>query len=93
MCETSVPMNCCRDELIFFQLLQKYEEGIRDRVYGFVKYSPSNPANPVDSDGQPVPKLEMALDISFGTSGYTLALARAFKYVRNYRIPILSPRL
>ena len=52
-------------------------EGIRDRLYGFVMYSPKHEKG--DQAGEP--KTNMALDISFGSSGYALVLARAFKKV------------
>lgn len=57
-------------------------EGIRDRLYGFVMYSPKHEKG--EQAGEP--KTEMALDISFGSSGYALVLARAFKKVclNNY---------
>ena len=47
--------------------------GIRDRLYGFVKFCPAG------TEGQV--KTDMAMDISFGSSGYGLVLARAFKTV------------
>jgi hypothetical protein len=72
-------------ETFAFIQLQKYlsnikwkpVEGIRDRLYGFVPYSPKHLKG--DKKGQP--KTDMALDISFGSSGYALVLARAFKKV------------
>ena len=56
---------------------QRPVEGIRDRLYGFVMYSPKHEKG--DQAGEP--KTNMALDISFGSSGYALVLARAFKKV------------
>ena len=56
---------------------QRPVEGIRDRLYGFVMYSPKHEKG--EQAGEP--KTEMALDISFGSSGYALVLARAFKKV------------
>ena len=41
-------------------------ESIRSRFYGFVQFAPDN---------------DVAMDISFGSVGYTLALARAFRTV------------
>ena len=41
-------------------------ESIRRRFYGFVQFAPDN---------------DVAMDISFGSVGYTLALARAFRTV------------
>lgn len=58
-------------------LLQRPVEGIRDRLYGFVMYSPKQEEGPQAGE----PKTDMALDISFGSSGYALVLARAFKKV------------
>ena len=57
-------------------------EGIRDRLYGFVMYSPKH----TDGDRMGQPKTDMALDISFGSSGYALVLARAFKKVYILRM-------
>ena len=57
--------------------MQRPVEGIRDRLYGFVLYSPKH----VKGDKKGQPKTDMALDISFGSSGYALVLARAFKRV------------
>ena len=54
-------------------------EGIRDRLYGFVLYSPKH----LEGDQKGQPKTDMALDISFGSSGYALVLARAFKKVNS----------
>jgi hypothetical protein len=68
----------------FIQLKQRLSnikwrpvEGIRDRLYGFVLYSPKH----LKGDQMGQPKTDMALDISFGSSGYALVLARAFKKV------------
>ena len=62
-------------------------EGIRDRLYGFVMYSPKHEKG--EQAGEP--KTEMALDISFGSSGYALVLARAFKKVCfNYSLKVLT---
>ena len=43
-------------------------ESIRSRFYGFVQFAPDN---------------DVAVDISFGSVGFTLALARAFRTVSH----------
>ena len=60
-------------------MVQKPVVGIRDRLYGFVKFCP------MGSEGQYMEqvKTDMAMDISFGSSGYGLVLARAFKDVSS----------
>ena len=60
--------------------LQKPVEGIRDRLYGFVKFCPKH----VEGQLKGEVKTDMALDISFGSSGYALVLSRAFKTVSHY---------
>ena len=50
---------------------------IRNIIFGFLQF---------------VEKNDLALDISFGTSGYSLILARAFKDVRTYRYFDLSQK-
>ena len=65
---------------VFFPLLQRPVEGIRDRLYGFVTYAPKH----VKGQEAGQTKTDMALDISFGSSGYALVLARAFKKARGY---------
>lgn len=59
---------------------QRPVEGIRDRLYGFVKFCPKQ----VDGSEKGEVKTDMAMDISFGSSGYALVLARAFKTVCQY---------
>ena len=61
-------------------IMQRPVKGIRDRLYGFVKFSPKH----LDGESKGDPKTEMAMDISFGSSGYALVLARAFKKVVIY---------
>ena len=58
-------------------VLQSPVEGIRDRLYGFVKFCPLH----VKGDKIGEVKTDMAMDISFGSSGYALVLARAFQTV------------
>ena len=58
-------------------MLQRPVEGIRDRLYGFVKFCPKYTEGEYKGDV----KTDMAMDISFGSSGYALVLARAFKTV------------
>ena len=65
--------------LYFLPPFQRPVEGIRDRLYGFVLYSPKH----LKGDQMGQPKTDMALDISFGSSGYALVLARAFKKVSS----------
>lgn len=60
--------------------LQKPVEGIRDRLYGFVQFCPKH----VEGEYKGEAKTDMALDISFGSSGYALILSRAFKTVSHY---------
>lgn len=55
-------------------------EGIRDRLYGFVKFCPKQ----VEGNEKGEVKTDMAMDISFGSSGYALVLARAFRTVRQF---------
>lgn len=43
-------------------------QSIRSRFYGFVQFAPDN---------------DVAVDISFGSVGFTLALARAFRTVSH----------
>ena len=49
--------------------------GLRDRLFGFFQFAPQN---------------ELAYDISFGTVGCSLILARGFKEVMsyNYYLPL-----
>ena len=54
--------------------LQQRVSGIRDRLYGFVRFAPK--------DNDLHPRNDLAVDISFGSIGYSLALARPFKRVR-----------
>ena len=58
-------------------MLQRPVEGIRDRLYGFVKFCPKH----VKGEKKGEVKTDMAMDISFGSSGYALVLARAFQTV------------
>ena len=67
-------------------LLQRPVEGIRDRLYGFVTYTPKH----MDGPDKGRAKTNMALDISFGSSGYALVLARAFRKVNVHRRVVLS---
>ena len=62
---------------VYYNLLQRPVEGIRDRLYGFVKFCPKY----VTGQKRGEVKTEMAMDISFGSSGYALVLARAFQTV------------
>lgn len=55
-------------------------EGIRDRLYGFVKFCPKQ----VEGNEKGEVKTDMAMDISFGSSGYALVLARAFRTVCKF---------
>lgn len=59
---------------------QKPVEGIRDRLYGFVKFCPKQ----VEGNEKGEVKTDMAMDISFGSSGYALVLARAFRTVCKF---------
>ena len=61
-------------------------EGIRDRLYGFVKFCPRH----VVGEFKGEVKTDMAMDISFGSSGYALVLARAFKTVSNISLKVLD---
>ena len=70
MCVLSLRSSC-----VF--VLQRPVEGIRDRLYGFVKFCPKH----VKGEKKGQVKTDMAMDISFGSSGYALVLARAFQTV------------
>ena len=55
--------------------------GIRDRLYGFVKFCPRDVETEHREQNEDLVKTDMAMDISFGSSGFGLVLARAFKSV------------
>lgn len=65
-------------------LMQRPVKGIRDCLYGFVRFTPKH----LDGKFKGDPKTERAMDISFGTRGYTLVLARAFKKVAVYWVAL-----
>ena len=50
--------------------------GIRDMIYWFVQFGPKEASTDI-----PKLKNNMAIDISFGTSGFSLVLARPFREV------------
>ena len=73
---------CCKAKMncvnYFWLSFQHPVEGIRDRIYGFVQFCPKV----VDvRTGKRRPKTDMAMDLSFGSVGYALVLARPFKVV------------
>ena len=72
----------------FWLSFQHPVEGIRDRIYGFVQFCPKV----VDvRTGKQRPKTDMAMDLSFGSIGYALVLARPFKVVCIFSISPLQP--
>lgn len=64
--------------------MQENLHGLRDMIYWLIcKYGKQKPDT---SEGQPGGlSNNIALDISFGTIGHALILARAFKKVRTIR--------
>ena len=60
-------------------ILQEPVRGIRDRLYGFVQLA--FPTHQIDGDKN---YQTMAMDISFGSTGYALTLARAFHNASFY---------
>lgn len=66
-----------------YTYLQDSVHGIRDRIYGFVNLAfPISHTSSDESSYFESPT--MAMDISFGTTGYALTLARAFHNVCVY---------
>jgi len=72
----------------FWLLWQHPVEGIRDRIYGFVQFCPKVLD---ERTGRMRPKTDMALDLSFGSIGYALVLARPFKVVCSHISQLGTP--
>ena len=64
-------------QFLYIPILQEYMKGIRDVLYWFVtNFGPRYP--PTEANPQSSLKNSLALDISFGSIGYALILARPF---------------